>query len=96
MAAKPNNSSAASSDAVTISSIPADDIAEAIAAQAPKVEKLAGGDTIRRTNIEYIDRTGNPVDDVAKEYELSEQELAGGTLLRTFGDPVGGFPAASN
>jgi hypothetical protein len=79
-----------------IVNIPADEIAEIVAAQAapaPQREELAGG-TIRETNTVYEDRTLNPSRDEVIEYEAVTTELDGGTVLTTYMDPVGGFPEA--
>lgn len=76
-----------------ISSIPAAELAEIMESRAnppaaPKVEGLSGG-TIRETNTVYEDRTITP--EVAKPvvYAVERQELPGGTIMETYGNPVG-------
>jgi hypothetical protein len=74
--------------------IPADELAEIVAAQeapAPQREELAGG-TIRETNTVYEDRTLSPEVDRVTEYEAEEVSLEGGSLLTTYGAPLGGWP----
>lgn len=81
--------------APAIIAVPQEDIDAAVAAlspPAPKVEELAGG-TIRETNIAYEDRTTNPARDHVVEYESESVEIGDlGTILTTYGEPVGGFP----
>lgn len=75
--------------------IPAEELAEIVAAQeAPVREELAHG-TIRETNTVYEDRTVKPAVDRAVEYEAETIELGDrGTLLTTYGEPKGGRPEA--
>jgi hypothetical protein len=86
MAASKNSKPAA--DAVAITDVDPEDIAEAIAAlEGPVKETLAHG-TIRETNTVYEDRTVNPAVDREVEYEAVVEELDGGTVLTSYTSEV--------
>lgn len=40
------------------------------------------------------DRTSDPADMIPVEYHVKHEEIAHGTILTTYGEPVGGFPQA--
>lgn len=79
-------------DAVSITPVSPEDIAEAIAASSPVAREELSGGTIRDTNTAYEDRTYNPSRDDDVEYEVIREEVAGGTIIETYMEPIGGFP----
>lgn len=78
-----------------LSSIPADELKEIMEAgvadgtpPSNKIETLDNG-TIRETQTVYEDRTYNPVPDPVIEYSVKREDLGNGTIMETYGAPVG-------
>lgn len=70
----------------SIAAIPADEIAEVIAAN--DIAKSGRSATVVDTNTVVEDRTEAAVEDAEREYAVEHIELDGGTTLTSYGEEV--------
>jgi hypothetical protein len=71
----------------TVETIPADEIAEIVAAADSDVAKSGRSETILETNTVVEDRTEKPVVDIDREYHSEDIDLGNGTILTNIGEP---------